>query len=590
VFQARFTRCARHRWIDNDPEVAAMPDRRPSKRRRLTRSIASGIAVAALLGLGFAEPAGTSARAQSGRPNIIFVLTDDMSDYLLDYTDDIMRLTQNAVQFTHFFASNSLCCPSRATVFTGKYPHNTHVFGNSWPSGGFGRFIDDMPYSLAPYLKQVGYHTGLIGKFLNGYQAAGRHVGHGAPDYPPDFVPPGWDEWFVSGGGYRPFRWISVDSIDGDVRRLQAHGIAPANYLVDVMTDRASAFVDRAAESTAPFFLQITPFSVHTGLSDPEGRDGPAYPAAPRDRPDNPRRPAEWGPPEFEHGDCGALPRGGCLGVAFPNPIRAAEYDRKPANPPLWIQHERGLTPKLKRDLERRNLDRIRSMQSVDDLVSEVWAHVIAAGLADNTYLVVSTDNGYHLGEHGLYFGKSTAFDHDIRLPLLVVPPGAAAPRADSHIATTADLMPTFLDIAGAQVPADVDGTSLLPLIEGSPPPVWRSGAFLEYRDHKGKDIDFVDDPDAGERGATDPPSYHGLRTARYLYVDYSDLDRKPPKVNGGEFYDLAVDPHEMNNIYGSLPESFRLALNEATKAYAKCSGHGCIDASLQLPVYPPAP
>ena len=161
--------------------------------------------------------------------------------------------------------------------------------------------------------------------------------------------------------------------------------------------------------------------------------------------------------------------------------------------------------------------------------------------MAGDTYLVFSSDNGYHMGEYRLNPGKMTAFDTDVRVPLVVAGPGVPAGAVSDAAVANIDLAPTFEHLGGASIPDNVDGHSLLPLLHGRPDALWRTANLVE---HHGPD-NQKDDPDLPASGSGNPPSYEALRTGTYTYVEYVDGSR--------EYYDLTHDPQELHNIVGTL-------------------------------------
>lgn len=517
------------------------------------------------------------------RSNIVVVLIDDMSANLLQYMNETSALAESSVVFDNFIMSNPLCCPSRATLQTGKFPHNSQVRSNWWPVGGFGQFLDnDLETSLGPYLDDAGYRTSLMGKFMNEYVPAGDGDGTGAPDYPSTFVPPGWDEWFVAGNGYGQFEYNMVAGRDGKSEIVAYDGVDETNYLTDVLADEAVDFISRASADDDPFFLMVAPFAVHSAPAsgDPQAPDGYRYRPAPRDRADSVHRPAAWGEPEFANGDCGHPVDGGCDDVAFPDPMNEGNFNVIPENPPRWAPSS-PLSPGVVAELEKFHVERVQMIQSVDDLVGRVLDTLEAEGRSDDTYVVVTSDNGYHLGEHALRAGKSAAYDHDVRVPLVIRPPGGMEPSIVPHLVQNTDLLPTFLKIAGVSVPDDVDGVGLLKLVGGNDPARWRQGALVEY-------VEFSSSADRlGPERVTgvSPPTYHALRTLDYLYVDYSTLDHKPPKDRGGELYDLRSDPDMVVNIWRDVSGDIQKQLNAELRTVADCAGIQCQRRQRDVPV-----
>ena len=458
-------------------------------------------------------------------------MTDDLSSDVVPYMGAVQAMAAEGVTFDNFIVSNSLCCPSRAGYLTGKYPHNNFVLGNSWPRGGIGRFLEhDVMESIGVYIHDAGYRTGFLGKFLNHYEPGGFDDGIGGrPDFPAAYMPPGWDEVWIPGNGYQEFAYSLTAGVDGVSEIVKFAGKAEENYLTDQLAAQAEDFIDRNAGE--PFFLSLTPFGVHFGIGDdPQGRNW--FPAAPRDRPATPNRPRSWAPPEFPlGGDCGGDDGfGGCDDVVYPP---SPDIFNVPIeNAVNWAPSTRLDQAQLDR-IEAGYLDQIRMAQSVDDLIVRVRTALADAGVEDETYLVFGSDNGFHLGEHALFEGKTTPYDHDVRVPFVVVPPGGVAPRTESDIVSNIDLLPTFAEIAGVTTFAEpVDGASFRWLIDDtSGPGQWREGLLIQ---HVKSGSGGGGDPDA-PRGASVPvPGYHALRTATYLYTDYGNLDGAPPIVGAG--------------------------------------------------------
>ena len=552
--------------------------------RPLALGVGASVVVLALIAFAAArslqhEPTTPTASEQ---PNIVYIMVDDLASDLVPYMNEVQAMAAEGVTFDNFIVTNSLCCPSRASYLTGKYPHNNFVLGNSWPRGGIGQFLEhDVMESVGVYIRDAGYRTGFFGKFLNHYEPHGFDDGPGGePDFPPAFMPPGWDEVWIPGNGYQEFNYSVTAGSDGDAEIVTYAGDAEKNYLTDQLAAEAEDFIDRNADE--PFFLNLTPFGVHFGIgADPQGRNW--FPPAPRDRPATPNRPQSWAAPEFpEGGDCGGGGdgSGGCDDVAYPP---TPEIFNVPIeNAVTWAPTTRLAQEQLDR-IEAGYLDQIRMAQSVDDLVGRVRAALADAGVENNTYVVFGSDNGFHLGEHALFEGKTTPYDHDVRVPFIVVPPGGVAPRTESEIVSNVDLLPTFADIAGVtSFPEPLDGASLRWLIDDTAgPSPWREGVLIQHVRAGSGD---GGDPDEPRGVSVLVPTYHALRTATYLYTDYSALDGSPPVVGAGEYFDLSADPMQTENIYADLPASRQAELNDALVAYAACAGPTCWSTGLALP------
>lgn len=229
---------------------------------------------------GEARPADESAGASAGRPNIVWVLTDDLSSDLVNYMPHVKAMQKDGLSFSDYTVTDSLCCPSRSSIFTGKYPHNTGVFTNTPPDGGFQVFHDkgNEDKTFATALKRQGYRTAMLGKYLNGYQ----------PDMTLDgeknYVPPGWDEWDVAGAGYKEYDYTLNEN-----GRTVDYGHDPKDYLTDVVSAKGQDFIEESVRDKKPFVLDISTFAPH----------GPATPA-PQDegKYKNLKLPE---PPAFEH-------------------------------------------------------------------------------------------------------------------------------------------------------------------------------------------------------------------------------------------------------------------------------------------------
>jgi arylsulfatase A-like enzyme len=451
-----------------------------------------------------------SSAAGPSHPNIVFILTDDLSMDLLPYMGHVLAMEQRGLSFSDYFVSDSLCCPSRASIFTGNFPHNTGILSNTAPGGGYAKFHDlgEEHGTFAVALQNAGYRTALMGKYLNGYMQLPRSAG-----IADDHVPPGWSEWDVAGWGYPEYDYDLNE--DGTVRH---YGDQPADYLTSVLTDKAVNFVKGSAKANMPFFLEVATFAPHS----------PYTPA-----------------PE----DVGRFPA-----LVAPEP---PNFNRLPTDPPRWLARRRPLSRPQIRAINRLFRRRVRSVQAVDRLVGRIESALSADGLVDDTYLVFSSDNGLHAGQYRLTPGKLTAFDSDVRVPLIVDGPGVAAGATTTAIAENADLAKTFAGIGGASLSGD--GHSLTALFSGTIPVDWRTAALIE---HHGPDISGRD-PDFQEPTSGQPGTYDAMRTARFLYVEYGDGER--------EFYDLRTDPFDLHNLAGRLTGATLTQLHQALVAMESC-------------------
>jgi len=457
-------------------------------------------------------PLGCRKGERSERPNLVLILTDDQETGSLAHMPVVQkRLVRRGMTFASAFATTPLCCPSRASILTGQYIHNHRVYANQPPEGGAPRFaqLGHEANDLAVWLQAAGYRTGIFGKYLNAYED-------------PRHVPPGWNDWHVAIGreGYNGFNYTLSEN-----GRPVRYGENDDDYITSVLADRAVAFV-RAAEKDdrRPFFIYFSTFAPH----------GP-YVSARKDRKAF-RRVTAPRPPSFNEADMRDKP---------------AYMQALPLDSPLIREIDR---------LYRRYL---RSLLGVDRAVDRILDALDCGDETRDTYVFYFSDNGTLLGEHR-DVGKWSPYEESIHVPLVVRGPGVPAGSVSRKQALNLDLAPTFLAIAGARAGAPMDGRSLLPILRGSPPPDWRTDFLIENLEG------LSGDPHP--RKMTDPPPYRGVRTERYLYVEYLD-----PRKGTRELYDLNRDPYELESLH-ARPETQPLMrrLSARVRALQECRGDDC--------------
>ena len=477
--------------------------------------------------------------ASTTKPNIVLILTDDMNRADLHSMPGVRRvMTREGMRFTRALVNVSLCCPSRTTILRGQYAHNTGVKSNGGTNGGFEtayrRGVERS--TIATWLQRAGYRTGLIGKYLNGYP-------NGAPNH---YRPPGWTDWVtpVKGSPYDEFGYrLEVDGHTED------HFQAARDYGTRVYLHHARRFITTSMEAGKPFFLDLALYAPHR-------------PATPDPR------------------DVGAL-----NGIRLPRPPSFDERDVR--DKPRWLQS----VPRLRRATVRRERllfeNRRESLRAVDRGVVGLVDLLRRNHQLDNTYLVFTSDNGFHIGQHRLPAGKQTAFEEDIRVPMVVRGPGIAAGRTSGALVGNVDLAPTFAALAGATTPRFVDGRSLVAALRGRADVVPHRRAFLieHWREHGALVRDPqtpLEPPDNDETevqplrrsrhpGIVDKeriPDYEGLRTDHYTYVEYRTGER--------ELYDLRDDPAEMRNAYARATFRTQAALHRELVALEACAGASC--------------
>ncbi|MQA07839.1 MAG: sulfatase-like hydrolase/transferase [Pseudonocardiaceae bacterium] len=451
------------------------------------------------------------------RPNIVFVMVDDMDTSLLRFMPHVRQMQRHGVSFTNYTVTDSLCCPSRASMLTGKYPHNTGVITNQPPDGGSAVFHNrgEQASTVGTQLQHAGYRTALMGKYLNGYYPHDKR-GSTRP-----YVPPGWTRWVVGGDSYYGYNYTLNEN-----GRITRHGERPRAYLTDVLARRGDDFIRRNAEAGRPFFLQVAPYVPHV----------PATPA-----------------PRHEH----AFP-----GLRAPRDPAFNEADI--SDKPAWLRDQPRLPTAQQASIDRSYRKRAQSLQAVDDMLGRFRDTLRATGQAPNTHIVFTSDNGFHLGQHRLAPGKRTAFETDTTVPLVVTGPGVPAGRTVPQPVENIDLRPTFAELAGAPPAPGIDGHSFAAPLTGKPATGWKSAALVE---HHGPNTD-PDDPDKQPRGSGNPPSYAALRTPAITYVEYA--------TGGRSYYDRRRDPHQLTNTYATLPARQRAKLHATLRQLSHCHGADC--------------
>lgn len=413
---------------------------------------------------------GPQSAARSEKPNIVFVLTDDMRKDDLRFVPETRRLVGNrGMEFENAFVTFAMCCPSRASILTGLYPHNHRVFTNEAPEGGEPGFRHLDNSTLATWMDDAGYRTALIGKYFNGYAEP--------------YQPPGWDVWQPNGS---------------DTLRAQ----------------KAEQFIRASAQDTAPFFAYLALQTPHPPAKPP-ARYADRYPN---------------------------------LGVP-----RTRDYNEKNvSDKPYWIRTAPRVSPREKNAADKLYRNRARSLLVVDDVMERLYTALQETGELDNTYIIFTSDNGFHFAEHRLQPPrKSTAYEPDIRIPLLVRGPGITAGTHRSQMVLNNDFGVTMADLAGVRPTRKVDGRSFAPILRGQSP-AWRSAFLVE--NPTGRVV----------------PAFRALRK--------SDGKKMTQFYNRGvrEIYFLSEDPRELTNVQKSVPKGVKERLQHRLNTLKDCFGFSC--------------
>jgi N-acetylglucosamine-6-sulfatase len=366
-------------------------------------------------------------------PNIVLILTDDQRwDSLWAMPNVQADIMDQGVTFDDGFVVNSLCCPSRVSILTGQYSHSSQVYGNNGQYGGFNSFHGDAS-TVATWLHDAGYRTGLVGKYLN--------------EYAGPYIPPGWDHWFAFSGIPTGAAYYNY-TIDDDGTYL-SYGNEPQDYSTDVLTAEADAFI-RGTDPGQPLFLYYSVKAPHI----------PSTPA-----------------PRHAHAFSGLVP------YRPPN-YNEADVSDKPA----WVRDLPLLSIQRQAEIDRDRKNAYRTLLAVDEAVGTITDALAETGRVSTTLIVFASDNGWAVGEHR-WNNKKAAYEESIRVPLVIrYDPVVQGPRDDAHLVTNIDLAPTFAEAAGVPAPG-VDGKSLFPLLESPDPGTWRSDFLIEHLKIVGVDM-----------------------------------------------------------------------------------------------------
>jgi arylsulfatase A-like enzyme len=390
------------------------------------RALAAGVAASLSLTLGVVRDSGAAAATgATPRLNVVVIVSDDERLDANRRMRNVSRLlAREGVSFDRYYTTTSECCPSRASILTGQYPHHTGVTANFGPDG-YPSF--DESSTLATWLHDAGYTTALVGKYLNGYTLVGDH-----------HVPPGWD------------RWVAIDSVpeeryyrytlNEDGTPVE-YGRRPADYSTSVLTAKAVDFIRSARR---PFFLYFAPVAPHL----------PAIPAQ-RDR-------------ESIHG----LP-----------PLKSPAFDEADISDKPWrSRFVRTFTPRgAAYDLDEVRARQLETLRSLDRSVGTLVETLRRRHALDRTVIVYLSDNGFLWGEHRLG-GKIWPYEESIHLPLVIRTPWRAGDgTVDHHMALNVDIASTVAALAGVRPGIPQDGRSLLPFLRAKDPP-WRVDGLVEYR------------------------------------------------------------------------------------------------------------
>ena len=443
------------------------------------------------------------------KPNIIFIMSDDhaaqaISAYgsRINKTPNIDRLATGGARFENCFCTNGICAPSRAVILTGKHSHlnglrdNSLVFGGAQPT-------------FPPMLQAAGYQTVMLGKW------------HLKSD------PIGFDYWNIlpgQGAYYNP------DMIE--MGKKSRH----EGYVTDLLTDMALDYFKNKRDPQKPFMMMLHNKAPHRNWQ-PAPRHLTMY-----DDTDFPEPETLWD----DYATRSDAAREQEMTLEF---HMQEDYDLKMGDPPQRLNDvqreawEKAYGPKKEafaahkpegKDLVRWKYKRymedyLGCIASVDESIGRLLDYLEESGLAENTMVVYTSDQGFFLGEHG-WFDKRFMYEESLRMPLVVQLPGTVEPGStNSDLVSNLDFAPTFLALAGLDAPADMQGESLKPLLSGKTPDGWRESVYYHYYEYP---------------AVHQAKRHYGVRTIGYKLMHFYD------DIDAWELYDLEKDPNELNNVY----------------------------------------
>jgi arylsulfatase A-like enzyme len=360
--------------------------------------------------------------------------------------------------------------------------------------------------SFGTMVKEAGYRTGYVGKYLNSHRT---YLVLKGEDPGEDHLLSGWDDYHVLlDASYFDFELHE----NGKLRELPADR---GYYQTDVLAELATTFIAASAGQEKPFFLFVAPGAPH-----------PPYQPARRHR-------------------------GAFAGVRAP---RIPSFNEADVSGQPGLHKSKPLDTLAAVQIDRRYRTQLQMLAAVDELVRDVVAALQASGQLEHTYLIFTSDNGMHFGEHRIRHGKGTPFEESVRVPLVIRGPGVVRGRVAPQITANVDILPTVLELIGETPAPAIDGRSLVPLFgPDAEAAVWRNAIVLESRHEK--------------RNQGVPP-FGAIRTERFKLIEY--------ERGGRALYDLRKDPHELTNIHGPASQETAQALSAWLFELLHCTGSDC--------------
>ena len=432
------------------------------------------------------------------RPNILFIMSDDHASHAMscygsriNATPRIDRIANGGMRLDNCFCTNSICTPSRATILTGTYNHVNGVTTLDTP-------MDNRLTTFPKLLRENGYQTAIVGKW---------HLGQG-----PEHEPTGFDFWRVLPG---QGLYHDPEMIDAEGRRVWK------GYATDLITDMSLEWL-AGRDRDHPFCLLVHHKAPHRPW-EPDGKHAHLYDDSPIPEPET-----------FHDDYSNRASAAAAAAMRIDRDLNERDL-KQPVPEGLSVAEEKSWK------YQRYIVDYLRVVASIDENVGRLLDYLDSAGIADNTIVIYTSDQGFFLGDHGWY-DKRFMYEESLRMPFVIrYPREIRAGSVNTDIILNVDFAPLFLDCAGIGIPGAFQGRSFRPLLQGHTPDGWRRSMYYRYWMHKAHHNVYA---------------HYGIRSKRYkLIYYYADALAQPGAVDEAhdpewELFDLGTDPRELNSVY----------------------------------------
>ena len=436
--------------------------------------------------------------------NIVYIMTDDHTAQMMSCYDNrfvetpnLDRIANEGVKFTNSFVANSLSGPSRACMFTGKHSHANGFYDNTTC------IFDGSQQTMPKLLQKAGYQTAIIGKW---------HL---------ESLPTGFDYWEIlpgQGDYYNP-RFIEMNN----------DTIVEKGYLTNIITEKSINWLENQRDKNKPFCLFVHHKACHRNWL-PELKYLSLYEDKTFEMPDNFYD-------DYEGREAAKTQEMSIfkdMDIMYDTKMYRADKDSRLKS--TYEEYVGRLDPEDRKTYDafyKPIIDEFyKKNPKGKELAEQLLDYLEQKGLLKNTLVVYTSDQGFYMGEHG-WFDKRFMYEESMRTPLVMRIPDDFKTKAKGDIpqmVQNIDYAPTFLDLAGAEIPEDIHGVSLLPLLKGEKPADWRKSLYYHFYEYPAEHM---------------VKRHYGVRTEKYKLIHfYNDIDV-------WELYDLQEDPKEMNNLYG---------------------------------------